>query len=106
MARLGYLYLNEGFWDGCSIIPSEYVRASVRQQSDGGAPEHTGYGFLWWVRSEQGERAFFAAGYGGQLIYVVPSLDLVVVIATTSEGGPSTHHRTIIPRFILPAVRA
>jgi CubicO group peptidase (beta-lactamase class C family) len=104
MAKLGYLYLNDGNWDGCSIVPSEYVRASCHTQSEGGAPEHTPYGYMWWVTSESGHRAFFAAGYGGQLIYVVPSLDLVVVMTTSSDYGPSTHHRTIVPRFILPAV--
>jgi CubicO group peptidase (beta-lactamase class C family) len=46
------------------------------------------YGELWWV-SDATPAAYFAWGYGGQFVYVVPSLDLVVV-ATTDWRSLST----------------
>jgi len=46
---------------------------------------HVTYGMLWWV-SDDTPAAFFAWGYGGQFVYVVPSRDLVVV-ATTDWSG-------------------
>jgi CubicO group peptidase (beta-lactamase class C family) len=43
------------------------------------------YGMLWWV-SDDSPAAFYAWGYGGQFVYVVPSRDLVVVATTEWEG--------------------
>ena len=45
------------------------------------------YGFHWWVTSADGHPAFAAMGYAGQLIEVVPELDLVVVVS--SNDGPN-----------------
>lgn len=103
-AKLGYLYLNEGFWNGTQVISDTYVMDSTSQHNSGGAPEQVPYGYLWWVTQYQNSKAFFAGGYGGKYIYVIPSLDLVVVIASTSEFGPGLHHREIVSRYIIPAI--
>jgi CubicO group peptidase (beta-lactamase class C family) len=42
----------------------------------------TGYGYLWWVTTADHTAAFFALGFGGQLIEVVPQRHLVIVIST------------------------
>jgi CubicO group peptidase (beta-lactamase class C family) len=42
----------------------------------------TGYGYLWWVTTADRTAAFFALGFGGQLIEVVPQRHLVIVIST------------------------
>ena len=44
------------------------------------------YGYLWWVTDGPPYRAYFAWGYGGQFIYVVPALDLVAVATTEWRG--------------------
>jgi CubicO group peptidase (beta-lactamase class C family) len=87
LAKLGYLYLNGGRWDGTQVVPADYVAASTRPQSgpSGGAAS---YGYQWWVTNETGHHSFRAEGFGGQLIQVIPDLDLVVVITSEAYQGP------------------
>jgi len=87
MAKLGYLYLNNGNWDGNQIIPEEWVLTSRQKLVDLG--QHQGYGYLWWRTILDGHPAYYANGHGGQYIYVLPTLDLVVVVTqeTDSHNG-------------------
>jgi CubicO group peptidase (beta-lactamase class C family) len=112
MARIGELVLHEGQWQGRSLVPAAFVRAATARQNAGGLPLNAGYGYLWWVSgsargSRAGQRALIANGYGGQWIYVVPALDLVV--AATSRRTPESAARgqalTLIRRDILPALQ-
>ncbi|GLV60913.1 penicillin-binding protein [Dictyobacter sp. S3.2.2.5] len=109
MAKLGFLYLNGGQWDGAQIIPEEYVEESTREQSSGGPPVNARYGYLWWIEQVHNLHAFFASGYGGKYIYVVPALDLVVVTAASVEQARKDNEqhnriRAMIPDFIVPAL--
>jgi CubicO group peptidase (beta-lactamase class C family) len=104
LAKLGYLYLNGGRWDATQVIPADYVAASTRPHS---TPPPNGpgesYGYQWWVTSQAGHPSFRAVGYGGQLIEVVPDLDLVVVI--TSDANQNRNDaRELIGQAIIPAV--
>jgi len=71
LVRLGELYLDRGR----GILPESYVAAATTAQSPGGPPEQRAYGYLCWVD----EASFFAGGYGGQYLTVVPELELVVI---------------------------
>lgn len=105
MAKLGLLLINEGEWEGQQIIPAEYVEASLSRQSAGDATGGASYGYQWWVTEIAGYDAAFALGYGGQYIYVVPDLDLVV-IAAVARRVPATELRSprpIIEELIVPA---
>ena len=77
-ARFGYLYLRDGCWDGCRLLPAgwvDYARTEVAVDPD---PPHFGYGAHWWIwRDQPGSLA--AHGYEGQYVVVVPERDLVVV---------------------------
>lgn len=95
LAKIGYLYLNNGFWDGRSIIPEAWVKESTEQQIHAFShPRYGafGYGYQWWVKKVGGYSSFRAWGRRGQFIVVVPELDLVIVV--TSETDPP-HPRTI-----------
>jgi len=87
LLKLGQLYLQRGWSATTSVVPESWVGESSSPQFSWRDPDDDGvksvtYGRLWWV-SDHAPGTFFAWGYGGQLVFVVPSLDLVVV--TTSD---------------------
>jgi CubicO group peptidase (beta-lactamase class C family) len=99
LAKFGYLYLNEGSWDGEQIVPADYVRDST---SPGPRTNYgLDYGWHWWVPWQGDHERFFARGYGGQLIEVVPDLDLVAVITgdavVSAFNGDALVDLAIIP---------
>jgi len=103
LAKFGYLYLNGGQWEGKQLIPADYIAAST--SPTGSTPNLTkGYGWHWWVTTEDNHRTFRAQGYGGQYIYVVPDLDLVAVITSEPDtSGPDP--QILITRTIIPAIK-
>jgi CubicO group peptidase (beta-lactamase class C family) len=72
-ARFGVLYARDGRLDGQQILPAEWVAASTT------AKVATDYGYFWWLGQASDEPAFAARGNLGQLIFVVPATDVVVV---------------------------
>ncbi|MFN8476077.1 MAG: serine hydrolase [Anaerolineae bacterium] len=79
-AKIGYLWLNKGVWDGKQLVPQQWVEDSVKVQHKTGMGDDYGYG--WWITPESG--TYSAEGRGGQNIKVVPSLNAIVV---TTGGG-------------------
>ncbi len=79
MAKFGFLYLNRGFWDGEQVIPEDWVIASTQEHVTDIYGRYS-YGYQWWITRVAGQPAFLASGFGGQIIGVIPSLDLVVVL--------------------------
>ncbi len=109
LARIGYLLLREGEWDGEQVISREWVRTSTSPIVAGTAPDGTGpgYGFQWWVPlHEDGETLVFAGnGYGGQFLFVVPSEDLVVVFNGWQHHEPADRSTwAALQERILPAL--
>jgi len=104
MAKMGQLYLNNGVWNGQQLIPAEWIKVSTTKHNNGGAPHGENYGYHCWVTTVDGHSAYFAGGYGGQFIYVVPDLDLVVVITSGWDRHHEEHRLNIVNKFIIPAV--
>ncbi|MGZ8509937.1 MAG: serine hydrolase domain-containing protein [Chitinophagaceae bacterium] len=87
-ARFGLLYYNNGVWNNEQILPAEWVKESIVAAA---ADERKHYGYQFWLNgydeSHPAKRwypdvpadMFFADGYGGQDIYIIPSKKLVVV---------------------------
>ncbi len=102
MAAFGYLYLHGGRWDENSIVPPEYVRASTRPQSSGDGIQ---CGYFWWVpRHQLDPSAFFASGYGGQYIDILPALDVVIAIACSLDQGSMETHGQTVSRLVAAAI--
>jgi CubicO group peptidase (beta-lactamase class C family) len=88
LLAFGELYRNGGRTaEGRQVVSSEWIAQSwtLRTHSRFSGD---GYGYGWFLRTIGGEEVRFGWGYGGQMLYVVPSLDLTVVM-TSSDGGPS-----------------
>jgi CubicO group peptidase (beta-lactamase class C family) len=103
MAKLGYLYLKEGIWDGQSIVPAAWVRASVEPRvavDDAQEPWGLHYGYGWWVH-ELG--AYAAHGRAGQFIFVLPDLDMLVVFTSELEGADFVQPELLLRDYIIPA---
>lgn len=103
LAKFGLLYLHNGRWDGEQLVPADWVAASMTNQVDAGAPYSYGYDF--WLRDIAGHHVAMAWGYGGQMIYIVKDLDLVVVLTTNTRDFAEDEFtgESIIEDDVLPA---
>ena len=105
MARLGQLWLNHGRWAGRQLVSAAWVTESTTSHvATQSTPEQ--YGYQWWVTTADGHRAYAAIGYGGQLIEVVPDLDLVTIVASTDAPGAAGAqvYLDLVSSYIAPAI--
>jgi CubicO group peptidase (beta-lactamase class C family) len=95
LAKIGQLVLNRGLWHGRRIVSAAWIRQMTAPHSPPGwlsGFDADSYGYLWWLGHQSlnnHDIAWVAGfGWGGQRLYVVPSLDLVVAAtAGTFEPG-------------------
>jgi CubicO group peptidase (beta-lactamase class C family) len=106
MARLGYLYLNNGTWDQREVLYQEWISEATRTHimtpwGQGGAHQWGGYGYQWWTFPE--ENIYYASGSYEQKIFVCPNEDLVVVF--TGEIGIESNYppELLLMHHIIPA---
>ncbi|MBT8253041.1 MAG: serine hydrolase [Flavobacteriaceae bacterium] len=115
MARFGLLVLNNGQWDGESILSDSGYLNNMQSSSQN---LNEAYGYLWWLNGKNSYRLpgttnfftgklipnapddlFAGLGFSDQKLYIIPSLDMVVVrlgnAADTSEAGPSGFDNTL-----------
>ena len=108
LARIGYLVLRQGRWNGSQVVPESWILESTRVHT-----QHTfslggygsDYGLLWWrIPANHGtatDTMLTASGNMNQWTFIVPRLDLV--IAVTGADNQSSVPDFVI-RDILPAV--
>ncbi len=90
LVKLGELWRNGGAWQGRQLLDDDYVAAATRNQVRELDPSRSGYGYLWWDTPLPVHPAYMAQGLYGQMIMVVPDLELVVVVFSQGSGGPDT----------------
>jgi CubicO group peptidase (beta-lactamase class C family) len=101
MAKLGYLYLRDGIWDGQRIIPAAWVE---RARNGKLATSFGKYANLWW--SVPDRDAFMALGRHGQLIAVFPKLDVVAVMTGVVPDGEKRYPLLALIDQIVAAVKS
>jgi CubicO group peptidase (beta-lactamase class C family) len=116
MAKIGYLVLNRGLWEGERIVPAAWVEQSTQLHtmfepvSEDDCAE-LGYGYLWWLRPQGPYTSYLAVGFGGQFITVIPALDLVIVMTGDIASAPPRFRDNrmlcqfnLVEEYIVPAV--
>ena len=97
MLAFGQLYLDRGRVKGVQVVPEAWIdRSFVTRARSFWSDQEYGYG--WWMRELAGHRAYFAWGFGGQYIFVIPSLELVVVSTSSSTVAEDrrSHRRNVL----------
>jgi CubicO group peptidase (beta-lactamase class C family) len=101
MAKIGFLFLNNGTWDAEQIVSRVWVENSTKAYSTGVAYYSIfqgDYGYLWWMKSSH--NAYCAFGLHGQFIWVFP--DHNVIFVTKSSSMPPIDY--LVTEYILPSV--
>jgi len=116
MAMFGYLYLKNGRLNGKQIISKKWVQDSIKKRVlNIKMPRRKGledYAYHWWLFAEAGvnenlktNTMFFAKGAGGQLIFVIPHLEMVVVL-TAENWRNMVREYDILFDYIIPAANS
>ncbi len=111
MAKLGYLFLKKGNWKGEQIVSAKWVEETTSDQAKDfslGA-RGGGYGYQWWLfkfeTEDESIKGFAAMGYGGQFIFVFPTLDAVIVCTAGNYSFQGTYiPMAILSDYIFPAM--
>jgi CubicO group peptidase (beta-lactamase class C family) len=106
LLSIGEMYLHGGERGGQRFLDPEWIEEAWRVRT---SSPHTGagYGYGWWHRRMGGYDVWYALGYGGQYLFVIP--DLHVAIAATSalgtrRGRGSRSAMRLVSRVVIPAV--
>lgn len=88
LAKFGLLYLKNGNWNGQQIVPVDWVRSTAKRDTIQG--KSTSYTNCFWLDTYPLENVFnksdfFAGGYGGQIVYVNPENNTVIIRTGTTE---------------------
>jgi CubicO group peptidase (beta-lactamase class C family) len=107
MAKFGFVYLNHGQWNGVQVVPPEWIEESVSPHVNFGGGR--GYGYQWWITvfdvDDRSIDALYALGYGGQYIFVIGDLNMIVVFTSGAYGRDYAYTQVfeMMFDFILPA---
>lgn len=99
MAKIGYLYLNNGSWNGVSIINSDWMANATSAKIN--FDYEFSYGYQWWIYRNNPIKTYFAWRYAGQRIFIIPEKEMVVVF--TSYDFSYSLHLFLLNQYIIPA---
>ncbi len=87
LAKIGYLYMNDGIWDGRRILPEGWVEASTARRVEGVNRAGWGYGYQWWRIDRDAADVWAGLGFGGQFLVVIPEYRLIGVVNSWNIFG-------------------
>jgi len=102
MAKIAWLCLNKGQWEGKQIVSKAWVNESTKGHVEGKLSNIYGgmYGYQWWVDPAG---YYMAIGFQGQFIFVIPEKNIIVVFTSTLSGEEMPAPGQLVTRYILPA---
>lgn len=100
MAKIGYLYLRNGEWEGDQVVSRSWIEAATTSHIRAGTASD-GYGYQWWVDDDG---YALAIGFGGQYIIVVPESDLIVVFTSGLPLMISSRPVGLFTQYVVPAI--
>ncbi len=108
LLRFGEMYRQGGTIDGKRVLSEAWVRASWTPQGRSPWTGHD-YGYGWAIAEERGQAVYYARGYGGQMLYVVPGLRLTAVLISDGEspsrsGGYFDDLHRLVVDAIMPSL--
>lgn len=109
MAKFGQLFINSGVWNGEQVISADWITRSVQPYTTLTWTDTSGYGYQWWIDrffvNGQQIDSYSTRGYGGQYIFCVPSLQLVVTFTGSNYGNDGAGQSfEMMQQYILPAM--
>jgi CubicO group peptidase (beta-lactamase class C family) len=110
LAKVWYLFLKRGVWEGKQIVTDDWVKASVTPSVSVAPNGPVKYGFKWWLfpYGDDSRLAWAGSGFGGQMPIVVSEYDLVVVFTgwNIHDGrNKRLSHRVAIDRVLRAIVK-
>ncbi|MDX1393330.1 MAG: serine hydrolase [Gemmatimonadota bacterium] len=105
LMKVGEVFLAGGRWEGRQLVPEEWIELSWRPRATSPWNGHR-YGYLWWSDHWGGHTAYFAWGYGGQYLVLVPDLGLVAVVTSSlsrTQRGHTRRLRDFFDDYLIPA---
>lgn len=100
MLRIGLLYLHKGRYQGRQIVPAEWVEASCEGRTRSPRSRER-YGYGWWIREFDSFKTCYAWGYGGQYVFVLPELELIIVATSSpTDSEDRRSHRARLFRIV------
>lgn len=109
MLRIGELFRGGGAWEGRQVVPKAWIDASVRPLGTSPWNGHR-YGYGWWIKTSGRHAVYFAWGYGGQYIFVVPDLRMTAVFVSEADAPRTSGHldalHALLDVQLVPAAEA
>jgi CubicO group peptidase (beta-lactamase class C family) len=98
-ARFGLLFLNQGKWEDKQLLSTEWINKAISP-----SPAQANYGFMWWLNTKGTDRywegvpesVYYAAGFGGNFIVIVPEEELVLVVRWLEPNKMGAFVKTVL----------
>lgn len=109
MLKIGQMVLNDGTYQGNRIVSKDWLQKSFKTYTRSNYNPYD-YGFMWWKKPVGDHQVYFAWGYGGQYIFMLPKLNAVVVMTgSLTSAKQSRSYRepvfTLLREKVLPFLK-
>lgn len=105
MLKIGQLVLDKGEWQGKRIVSASWINEMLTYRNAGGPTANLPYGYQWYLfhTPDKKHRAVMGIGYGGQFLYLVPDLKLVIALTHTRDQRGAD--MAFLREIVMPAIR-